>query len=224
MPRVAEVMAPDRPVLALRLAAATIAAWRSAESETAALAWLDGQGISNLPVARRAVRILGDEAVTILSENPYVLVPLLPWKDVDALGGRLMAGMPPAEREIRRFVGAADEVMKRILRRGDTLIAPDRYRLTLRTLLGTGREDVIEEAVQAAERNGGFIRTDEGFRAPGAALMEDYVVRRLGELGRAGSACPVRLPPPAVSLRRWRTPRRSACRCTRSRRTRCSGS
>ncbi|AMB44056.1 AAA family ATPase [Methylobacterium sp. AMS5] len=197
IPRIAEVIAPDRPLLALRIAAATVAAWRAAASEAAAMAWMDGHGVSNLAVARRVVRILGDEAVGILADNPYILVPLLPWKNVDALGRRLLPTIGATGWDVRRFVGAADETVKRALARGDTVMAPEHVRLSLGRLLKTDRAEVIEDAVQAAERNGALVCVEEGYRAPGAALMEDHVVRRLRSLVFSHAASPVRLLSPS---------------------------
>ena len=195
--RIAEVIAPDRPLLAVRIAAATVAAWREASAEAAAMAWLDGQGVSDLAVARRVVRILGDAAVESLRANPYVLVPLLPWATVDGIGVRLLSGSGSLDHDVRRLVGAADETVKRTLGAGDTAILSDGLHASLARLLNDGSTGTIDAAVDAAERNGAVIRTEDGFRAPGAALMEDAVVRRLLEAAALGPIWPDKPPKPS---------------------------
>ena len=197
VPRIAEIIAPDRPLLAIRIAAATVSGWRNATSEAAAMGWLDAHGISNLAVARRVVRILGDGAVESLTANPYVLVPLLPWATVDGLAIRLLSGRGGMERDVRRSVGAADEIVKRALQAGDTAILAERFRGRLGRLLKLRTLDEVDEAVAAAERNDAIIRDGETFRAPGAALMEDGIVRRLSELSSLGAVGSVRLPSPS---------------------------
>lgn len=195
--RIAEVIAPDRPLLAVRIAAATVAAWRAAGAEAAGMAWLDGQGVSNLGVARRIVRVLGDTAATALAANPYFLVPILPWSVVDGIGIRLLSGRGGPECDVRRLVGAADEAVKRALQAGDTGLQPQALRKALFSLLRTGSPAIVDEAVAAAQRNSAVLREGAVFRAPGAALMEDAVVRLLLASIARGPVGPVRLPPPS---------------------------
>jgi exodeoxyribonuclease V alpha subunit len=177
--RIADVIAPERPLLGARLAAACVTGWREAESEAALVAWLDAQGIEDVSLARRIARVLGEAAVERLSANPYVLVPLLPWLKVDALGLKLIAGAD-AVRDARRNVGACDEVVKQALRRGDTALAPVDFRLGVAALLKAGGAR-LDAAIEDGLRNGAVV-DENGLRAPGAALMEDYVTNRLGEL------------------------------------------
>jgi exodeoxyribonuclease V alpha subunit len=118
---IADAMAPDKPVLGQRLAVLAVSAWRSASSEAALVAWLDRLGVPDLGVVRRLHRVFGDVAMERIAANPYVMVPLLPWKRTDAIGKRLIledGGDPAGDR--RRIVGAADEAVKQMLRRGDT--------------------------------------------------------------------------------------------------------
>ncbi|KQQ40879.1 hypothetical protein ASF58_07905 [Methylobacterium sp. Leaf125] len=195
--QIAEVVAPDRPMLALRLAAAAISSWMDARSEAAALARFDGHGVTNLAAARRAIRILGDDTVERLTANPYVLVPLLPWPVVDGIGLRVAAGSLSPTEEVRRQVGAADEAVKRALGNGDTMLPEADFRKVVRTLLKAGSPASVDAAVTAALRNGAVVPAVEGFRAPGAALMEDGIVERLRELMRLGPVGPVRPPSPS---------------------------
>ena len=195
--RIAEVVAPERPMLALRLAAAAVSSWKDARSEAAALGWFDGHGVTNLVAARRAIRILGDDTVERLTANPYVLVPLLPWPVVDGIGLRVAAGNQSPTEDVRRQVGAADEAVKRALDKGDTMLPEAQFRKAVRTLLKAGSPASVDAAVTAALRNDAVLPGVEGFRAPGAALMEDSIVGRLRELMRLGLAGPVRPPSPS---------------------------
>lgn len=190
--RIAEVVAPDRPMLAVRLAAAAMSSWRDARSEAAALGWFDAHGVTDLAAARRAIRILGDDTVERLTENPYVLVPLLPWPVVDGIGLRVAVGSPSPSEDVRRLVGAADEAVKRTLDKGDTVLPEADFRKAVRALLKAGSPASVDAAVTAAVRNGAVLAGVEGFRAPGAALMEDGIVGRLRELMRLGVAGPIR--------------------------------
>ena len=195
--RIAEVIAPSRPLLSMRIASACIAAWRHATSEAALMTWLDAQGIDDVGLARRVHAILGDDAVTTLSANPYVLVPLLSWKRVDALGKKLLSAQGASVvDDARRRVGAADEVVKRTLLQGDTATTLPGLRESLTRLLAVDDRPLdVDLAIEAAVANGALVPEGEDWRAPGAAAMEESVSRRLAEL--AGGMQRVRPPSPS---------------------------
>lgn len=194
----AAVLVPNRPLLSARIAAACISAWHGAASETALITWLDQQGIEDVALARRIGRILGGEAVTRLSANPYVLVPLLPWAKVDALGLKLLAGGAPSSPRLdpRRLVGAADEAVKRALERGDTVLSTETFRHELGRLLSVSAGgERVSYAVSAAIRNEAVLEENGLWRAPGAAVMEEALAARLKELTRHPLACSIHVPP-----------------------------
>ncbi|MCK1627504.1 AAA family ATPase [Bradyrhizobium sp. 160] len=182
---IAAVMSPDKPSLGRRLAVFVTSAWQNAAGEADLVAWLDRQGVRDLRIVRRLHRVLGASAAETLAENPYSMVPLLPWKQMDELGRRLLRedGCDPAA-DTRRLVGAADEAVKRMLRRGDTAIEVDEFADQLGILLATEEQRVIETAVAAALRNGAVVPADRVVRAPGAAALEDDLVEMLAALSR----------------------------------------
>ena len=177
-----EGVSPDKPVLGRRLAVLS-AAWQDAKSEAALVAWLDRLGVRDVGVVRRLHRVLGDRAMEAVAANPYVMVPLLPWKQMDELGRRILMedGRDPAS-DPRRHVGAADEAVKRMLRRGDTATTPADFTDDLAALLGPAPN--LEAALAAARINGAVLTDGDLLRAPGAAALEDDLVARLKTLSR----------------------------------------
>lgn len=177
---IAAALAADRPSLAKRLAIMAVARWREAASEAKLIDWLARQGVDDLKIARRLHRVLGNTAAERLALNPYTMVPLLPWKHLDALGQRLLR----EERadptvDARRITGAADEVVKRMLRRGDTAAAPSAFTAEMSALLGGADE---AECLRIALLNGAVRSAGDLLRAPGAASLEDDLVLKLQTL------------------------------------------
>lgn len=198
MNEIAAAISPEKPVLGKRLAVLAVSAWRAASSEAALVAWLDRLGVRDLGVVRRLHRVLGDAAMELVAANPYVMVPLLPWKQMDELGKRLLRedGHDPAV-DRRRLVGAADEAVKRMLRRGDTSTSPDEFAADLGTLLGAPGD--CDPAFMTAIGNGAVLRAGDRLRAPGAAALEDDLAGRLR--GLAQTALEPRLK--AMAPSRW---------------------
>jgi exodeoxyribonuclease V alpha subunit len=196
IPAIAAVIAPDRKKLAPQLAAACVQEWKDAEAETRTLVWLDAQGIEDVSIARRVCQILGETAIEKLSANPYCLVPLLPWAKVDALALKLLgeSGVDEPTRDIRRLVGACDSVVKTHIRAGHT--AGTRESLAsglVDRLQVSDTSPVIAAAIEAGKRYGAILPvTDDWWRAPGCAAMEDLVHQRLREI--ADSASPIKIP------------------------------
>lgn len=172
---IAKVISPDKPSLGRSLALLVTSAWRKAAGETALVAWLDSQGVRDLALARRLSRVFGDRAVEILASNPYVMVPLVSWKRTDEIGRRLLRedGRDP-DNDVRRAVGASDEIVKQMLRRGDTAMQARKFESALGSALGFS-PDVAEtrRAIEAAARNGAALWCGDFCRAPGAAGLED---------------------------------------------------
>lgn len=182
---IATALAPDRPILAKRLATMAIATWRAAAGEAALIDWLAQQGVDDLKIARRLHRILGDTAVERLASNVYTMVPLLSWQRLDPLGRRLLRedGADPAT-DARRVTGAADEVVKRMLRRGDTAAETSAFVAEMRRLLAHGPD--APTCLRIALDNGAVLQAGDTVRAPGAALLEDDLTARLRSLVDTG--------------------------------------
>jgi exodeoxyribonuclease V alpha subunit len=183
LPRLANVIAPQRPHLALALAAACVRAWKEAQGETTTLQWLDDQGVDDIALARRIVRLLGDCAVERLAQNPYCLVPLLPWGKVDRLGLKLMrtAKVTVPEHDERRLVGACDAAVKAHIAKGHTAGTEDSLKAELTRLLGEmERSPLIAKAIDVGHKAYaiGPVIADR-WRAPGCMQMEDEVLDAL---------------------------------------------
>ena len=183
---IAVIMSPDKPVLGQRLAVLVTSAWQAAQGEAVLVSWLNQQGVRDIKVVRRLQRVLGAAAVETLAANPYVMVPLLPWKQMDELGRRLLRedGTDPMI-DARRHVGAADEAVKRMLRRGDTAVEVTDFAADLAALLATSSNDpIVDAAVAVAATNGAVVPSGILMRAPGAAGLEEDLVARLETLSQ----------------------------------------
>lgn len=183
---IAVAMSPDKPALGRRLAVFAASAWQNAKGEASLVEWLDRQGVEDIRLVRRLHRILGAGAVEALAANPYIMVPLLPWLQMDELGRRLLRedGRDPAG-DPRRQVGAADEAVKRTLGRGDTALPPEVFAMEMAKLLGAQPgTPAVAAAVDMAVSNGAVVRADTAFRCPGAAGLEDDLVARLKALAQ----------------------------------------
>ncbi|WP_354255257.1 AAA family ATPase [Bradyrhizobium sp. F1.13.3] len=193
---ISAVLAPERPLLAKRLAVMAVSAWRAAAGEASLVEWLARQGVDDVAVARRLHRVLGDGAVERLASNPYTMVPLLSWHRLDPIGRRLLRedGANPA-KDVRRITGAADEVVKRMLRRGDTATPVSAFGAEMRTLLGGAADEA--QWLRMASLNGAVLLAGDLVRAPGAAGLEDDLVAKLHALIEAGA------PPPPMSASGW---------------------
>ena len=183
VPQLAGVIAPHRPHLALVLAAACVRAWKEAQAETNTLQWLDKLGVDDIALSRRIVRLLGDDAVERLAQNPYCLVPLLPWGKVDKLGLQLMqtAGVNEPEQDERRLVGACDAAVKAHIAKGHTAGTEKTLAAELSRLLrGKDSSLLIAKAVAVGRKAMAIGPAIGGrWRAPGCMQMEDEVLEAL---------------------------------------------
>ncbi len=200
IPAIATVLAPDRPNLAVRLAAAVVRAWKDSAAESNLVDWLMQRGVEDLKIARRVACILGDSAIQALASNPYILVPLLPsWTRLDEFGRRVMqeTGAKAPRTDVRRLVGAVDAVVKGTLADGHTVLTRERLQSSLARLLrsSTG-SNTVDAAIAAGERNGAILPVSGGWRAPGAALLEDNVAAKLRRMLDPTYPRLVRIPPP----------------------------
>ena len=57
IPEIARVLAPDRPNLAVRLAAAVVRVWKDSAAESNLVDWLMQRGVEDLKIARRAFSV-----------------------------------------------------------------------------------------------------------------------------------------------------------------------
>lgn len=205
IPEIAMVLAPDRPNLAVRLAAAVVRVWKDSAAESSLVDWLMQRGVEDLKITRRVARILGDSAIDALSSNPYILVPLVvSWKKLDEFARRVMqeTGTQAPETDARRLVGAVDATVKGALADGHTVLRSGRLRRGLAKLLeSSAASNMVEAAITVGEHNSAILPVSGGWRAPGAALLEDNVAAKLRRMLDSTYPNAVRLPPPAELTR-----------------------
>lgn len=194
--QLAAVIAPKHPHLASALSAICVRAWKKAEGETATLLWLDQQGIEDIGLARRIVKLLGDAAVERLTHNPYCLVPLLPWAKVDKLGLELFraAGVDHPDGDERRLVGACDAAVKAHIAKGHTAGTKESLAATLAQLLRDKENSALVDRAIALGLNAIAICPVIGdwWSAPGCMQMEGEVVQGLRRI--QASTSPITVP------------------------------
>lgn len=208
---IARVIAPDRPVLAPRLAALLIRTWQNADGEAALVDWMSTRGFDDLSLVRRIYRLMGPDAALRLSRNPYCLVSLLPWTKVDAIGLKILAeaGAPKPHDDVRRLVGAVDAAVKLAIGRGDTALTQDVLEAGVAKALATKPQNHrVRAAIEAGERNVAVIRHGQSWRAPGAAVLEQGVTDRLRLM--LAPEYPSTVDVPDDDLERWIVPRPGA--------------
>lgn len=195
IPELAAVIAPTRTHLGPALAAICIRAWKEAQGEVATLLWLDQQGIDDIAMARRIVKLLGDGAVERLTQNPYCLVPLVPWKKVDKLGLGLLeaAGVADHRQDRRRLLGACDAAVKAHIAKGHTAGTQESLNKALAVLLRQPESsELIAKAVAVGREDTAIWPvTASWWRAPGCAQLEDEVLMHLRRI--RSSTSPVAL-------------------------------
>lgn len=178
----ATVIASRLPVAGPALAATLVNAWHRMESETHLIAWLGNHGIDDPFQGRRIHALLGDGAVEILVRNPWCLVPLAPWTEVDGLGLRLPAGSssPTPEDHPNRLVGAVDSVMRDTISAGDTAISDRalRERLARKLAVKADHSRVSDAIALGAEHLAILAGAEKSWRAPGCAAMEEAIAGR----------------------------------------------
>lgn len=148
-------------------------AWRNQKAVTEAVAFFDMHGIGNRS-ARKAVDLWGDDALAKLRENPYRLLTLCTWAEVDQVAARL--GIRPDDR--RRQVGAVEAALYERLDSKHTVTAEEALvrhaqKLLAATPEGAGR------ALTAAVEDGAAIPCSGGYQPAGAAYTERFIEARI---------------------------------------------
>lgn len=181
--QIAKVLDPSKPRLSVRLAALAIDAWSEANDEAKLVEWMTINGIQDTRIVPKVARILGASAVERLQSNPWILVSLMAWSDVDKLGLNILKtvhGISTPHSDKRRLVGAVDAAAKKALENGITAFDAEWLQARLAKLLGVvPHSDRVQAAISAGIRNSAVIYDDSQFRVPGAALMENDLKQRL---------------------------------------------
>jgi len=160
-------------VLDRNQAAIVIDAWRTQQATADCVVFFDEYGIDNR-LAKKAVDFWGDQAVRSILDNPYRLLTVCAWKQIDDVALRL--GVP--KDDPRRLVAAVEGVLYDRLDRKHTWcslsklikLTAERLRVSLQA---------AEKAVESAVQHGAAIPIDEGYQPAGAAYMERYIEDRI---------------------------------------------
>lgn len=182
---VATVIDPEKPALAVKIAAQVFAAMAAEAgantlkvAEIEFLTFLEKLGVRESRVASQLWRFMsGPDAVARLHRNPYVAACLVDWKLADKVGQRLLRtggtnallGAHPA-----RMKGALNSVWREVLSEGDTAATEER----VMTLLEVRGVDAAA-ALRLAEGDDSLRRHCALLRVPGAAWLEDKVTSAL---------------------------------------------
>jgi exodeoxyribonuclease V alpha subunit len=179
---IARVIDDERPHLAARIAGNINMSWVTLMGEYETTVWLEEQGIVDAGVARMVRSLMGAGASAILAANPYVLSGILPWRQVDLLGRRILEAQRPGRTiglSMERLVGAVDAEMREVTSRGDTAAPKDAFMDDVAKRIGhEPTPELTATLVTAAVRNQAVIDGGMVWRSPGCAVMEDEVAVR----------------------------------------------
>ncbi|MBB2692262.1 UNVERIFIED_ORG: exodeoxyribonuclease V alpha subunit [Rhizobium esperanzae] len=160
-------------------AAIVVEAWRNQQALADCVVFFDEHGIE-LAISRKAVDFWGDEAVRKMRDNPYRLLTVCTWPQVD----RVAMALGFRKDDPRRLVAAVESVLydrldrKHTWCRGSVLVD-----LVAKRLSTTAER--ASAAVELAVTDGAAIPIEGGFQPAGAAYMERFIEARIdGHLRR----------------------------------------
>lgn len=179
---IAEVIAPSRPLLSVRLASLVVREWKRQEAESDLAAWFQSQGIDSPRLLKLCSTTFGTDAVDRLRSNPWCMASMMDWEQCDALGTKVLSEMGSAAPHAsnKRLLGAVDSAVRDILASGSTSVGL----FDLEKLLKAKLDDhkLVYGAVQLGLEYGAIIHDDGKWMPPGSAYMERSVVGALRKL------------------------------------------
>ena len=161
-------------VLGNEVAGTLIMAWEEARTEARVVEWLDKHGFP-LRLASKITKLWGSQAPEKIEENPYRMLAVAGWVEVDAAGKLLGV---PADAEIRR-IAAVEATCYRAMGAKHTVINEKELLRGLVQILGTGRDEALK-AIRQASEDLAVVSLGEGrWQAMGPHVMESYVKERI---------------------------------------------
>ncbi|MGV1904807.1 AAA family ATPase [uncultured Agrobacterium sp.] len=154
-------------------AAIVIEAWRNQQALADCVVFFDEHGIE-IGISRKAVDFWGDEAVLKMRDNPYRLLTVCTWPQVDRVATALGIRMD----DPRRLVAAVESVLYDRLDRKHTWCNGSVLVGLVAKRLGITAEHA-STAVELAVANGAAIPIEGGFQPAGAAYMERFIEARI---------------------------------------------
>lgn len=164
-----------RMVLSDELTARVLEAWAERRAEAKLMAYLDEHGF-DARLANRISRCWGEDAIEVLSANPYLMLAFAQWRIVDAAAAKL--GI--ARDDARRQVGAVEAALYERLMKAHTLTTHERLRDDVAGRLPTSNP---EQAIAIALEEGAMVgNVVDGYQPLGAAALESGISERLGRM------------------------------------------
>lgn len=173
--------------------------WRDAEVEL--ILFFEKVGLADQVDPRALTRISrawGRCGAKRIIENPYLLVSILPWSDVDRVGRAL--GID--KEDPRRLAAAGEAALYAHLEKNHTWTSEAEAAVSAAHLLDSSPE-LGERALREACLAGGAVPFDGGYQPPGAAEMEAVIaneIRRMAEEGPVRDLYSVSFGPDDVDL------------------------
>ncbi|WP_181378227.1 AAA family ATPase [Teichococcus aestuarii] len=148
-------------------------AWANQRAITDTVVFFDENGIGG-HLARKAVDFWGEEAVAKVRENPFRLLTVCSWKQVDHMARAM--GFGPGDP--RRQVGAVEAALYERLDEKHTVTPEEVLLKRAARLLGASQE-AARQALGAAVEDGAAIPAAAGYQPAGAAYAERYIEERI---------------------------------------------
>ena len=161
-------------------AAIVCEAWRHQQSLADCVMFFDERGICG-EIARKALSFWGEEAVAKVRDNPYRLLTVCAWRQVDALAHAL--GLAPDDR--RRWVGAVEAALYDRLDQKHTVTSRLVLERLVARLLGVSPALAVK-AIEEAIADRAAVLAEGGLQPAGAAYMERFIEKCLEAMLRRG--------------------------------------
>lgn len=162
-------------VLDRNQASIVVEAWANQLALADCVVFFDENGIDS-KIAYKAVNFWGSDALAKIRDNPYRLLTICSWHEIDRVASDL--GIPAGDP--RRQVAAVESVLYHRIDRKHTWCSHEELVAQTAKRLGVSTENA-EHALEAAVRDCAALPIDDGYQPAGAAYMERFVETRIGE-------------------------------------------
>ncbi len=156
-------------------AAIVVEAWANQLALADCVVFFDENGIDP-KVARKAVDFWGSDALVKIRDNPYRLLTICSWRQVDRVASDF--GIPADDT--RRQVAAVESVLYDRIDRKHTWCARKELVVQTAKRLGVSMEKA-DRALEAAVGDRAALPIDGGYQPAGAAYMERFIESRIEE-------------------------------------------
>lgn len=161
-----------RPILTAEVAERLLAAWADKRLEASVIAFLDAHGFDARLVVKLR-RAWGEQALSMLQQNPYYMLAFSGWQLVD----RSAIDLNVALDDPRRLVGAVESVLHDRLQQAHTLTPASELSRAVAQRL---RTPDASAAITLALAEGAIVGdSDSGFQSLGAAALEAGIAKRM---------------------------------------------